>query len=49
MYGRTFMGILRRTFLIDPEGRIAREFPKVSPKDHGAEILEALGELGKRP
>lgn len=48
MYGKTFMGILRRTFLIDPAGRIAQEFPKVSPSDHPGEVLQALRELQKR-
>ena len=32
----------RRTFLIDPQGRIARSFLKVSPPGHSAEILAEL-------
>jgi peroxiredoxin Q/BCP len=43
MYGRKYMGILRSTFLIDEEGRIAHVFPKVKPKGHAAEVLAALG------
>jgi len=46
MYGRTYEGILRTTFLIDGEGRIARVFEKVKPKGHAAEVLAALDELG---
>ncbi len=42
MYGRKFMGILRTTFVIDEQGRIARVFEKVKPKGHAAEVLEAL-------
>jgi peroxiredoxin Q/BCP len=37
------MGILRSTFVIDEEGRIAHVFPKVKPKGHAAEVLAALG------
>ena len=35
----------RATFMIDPEGKIARVFPKVSPKTHDDVVLEALAEL----
>jgi len=43
--GREYMGIHRRTFLIDPEGRIAKVWPKVRVKDHATEVVEALREL----
>jgi peroxiredoxin Q/BCP len=42
MYGRKYHGILRTTFLIDPEGRIGRIFEKVRPAGHAAEVLAAL-------
>ena len=42
--GRTYMGILRSTFLIDPDGKIVRTWPKVKADGHAAEVLEALGE-----
>ncbi len=45
MYGKKYMGVQRATFLIDPGGRIARVFPKVSPKTHDDVVLAALGEL----
>ena len=45
MYGRTFWGNLRATFVIDPGGRIATVMPKVSPKTHDDEVLAALAEL----
>jgi len=35
----------RHTFIIDPDGRIARLWRKVKPADHGSELLEALSEL----
>ena len=45
MYGKTFMGITRSTFLINPEGKIVRVYPKVKVKEHAAELLQALNEL----
>ena len=42
LYGRTFLGIERVTFLIDEEGRIARIFPKVKVDGHVEAILQAL-------
>jgi thioredoxin-dependent peroxiredoxin len=45
MYGKKYWGVQRATFLIDPEGRVARVFPKVSPKSHDEVVLEALSEL----
>jgi peroxiredoxin Q/BCP len=44
-YGKTYMGIQRATFIVDGDGRIARVFPKVSPKTHDDAVLMALGEL----
>jgi thioredoxin-dependent peroxiredoxin len=45
MYGKKYMGVQRATFLIDPDGTIAKVFPKVSPKTHDAVVLAALAEL----
>ncbi|HKF81733.1 MAG TPA: thioredoxin-dependent thiol peroxidase [Solirubrobacterales bacterium] len=45
MYGRKYMGVARATFIIDPQGKIARVFAKVQPKKHDALVLKALGEL----
>lgn len=45
MYGKKYWGVQRATFLIDAEGRIAKVFPKVSPKTHDTVVLEALAEL----
>ena len=45
MYGRKYFGILRTTFLIDRDGKVARVFAKVKPKGHAAEVLAALEEL----
>ncbi len=42
MYGRTYMGIARRTFLIGPDGRILRIWPKVKVKGHAEEVLAEL-------
>jgi peroxiredoxin Q/BCP len=40
MYGRKYMGIIRKTFLIDAGGRIVRIWPKVSVAGHAEEVLE---------
>ena len=45
MYGKTFMGITRATFLIDGEGRIAKVWPKVKVAGHAEEVLEAVKAL----
>lgn len=45
MYGRTYMGIERSTFLIGADGRIARIWPKVRVKDHAEEVLAAVKAL----
>ena len=45
MYGRTYMGVARATFIIDPKGKIAKVFPKVQPKKHDELVLAALAEL----
>jgi len=42
MYGRAYWGIERTTFLIDPRGRIAKIFPKVSVEGHTADVLQSL-------
>ncbi len=42
MYGRTYWGNLRATFVIDGGGKITHVFPKVSPKTHDDVVLEAL-------
>ncbi|MCD6087214.1 MAG: thioredoxin-dependent thiol peroxidase [Candidatus Hydrothermae bacterium] len=45
MYGREYYGVVRSTYLIDPEGRIARIWPKVKVKGHVEEVLNTLKEL----
>lgn len=42
MFGRPVMGIERSTYLIDEEGRIAKAFGKVKPKDNAKQMLKAL-------
>ncbi|MBI4470796.1 MAG: thioredoxin-dependent thiol peroxidase [Acidobacteria bacterium] len=43
LYGKTYMGIKRMTFMIDEEGRIERIIDKVVVEDHAAQILAGLG------
>ncbi len=45
MAGREYMGVVRSTFLIDGEGRIAREWRKVKVNGHVDEVLQAIQEL----
>ncbi|MCA8993601.1 MAG: thioredoxin-dependent thiol peroxidase [Planctomycetaceae bacterium] len=46
-YGKTYMGLQRSTFLIDPEGKVAHIWPEVKVKGHVAEVAEKLEELRK--
>src|SRR5579884_3245163 len=42
MYGKKYMGIERTTFVIDPEGKIRKIFPKVKVEGHAEEVLAAI-------
>ncbi|MBO9472045.1 peroxiredoxin [Shimia sp. R10_1] len=45
MYGKTFMGIVRSTVLIDATGKISRSWPKVKVPGHAEEVLDAVKAL----
>jgi len=45
LYGKKYMGIVRSTFLINPQGKIAKVYDKVKVKEHSAEILDDLKAL----
>lgn len=45
MFGKTFMGIARASFLISPDGVIQKVYPKVKPADHAAEVQADLAKL----
>ena len=45
MYGKTFMGMVRTTILLDKDGKVARIWPKVKVKGHADEVLEAAKAL----
>lgn len=45
--GKSFLGIVRSTFLIAPDGRIAKIWDKAASKGHAAEVLEAVKQLPK--
>jgi|SRR3954451_18893762 len=45
MYGKKYWGVQRATFVIDTDGKVAKVFPKVSPKTHDDVVLGALSEL----
>ena len=46
-YGRRFMGIVRSSFLVGPDGRIAVAWPKVRADGHAAEVVAALEEAAR--
>lgn len=46
MYGKTYMGIIRSTFLIDKKGNVAKAWRKVSVTGHAAEVLKEAQKLG---
>ena len=41
-YGKTYMGIIRSTHVIDPDGRLVASFPKVRVKGHVSAVLDAI-------
>jgi len=43
MYGKLVEGVIRSTFIIGPDGRVKKVFPKVKPEGHAAEVLAAVG------
>lgn len=45
MYGKKFMGVARVTYLIGPDGKVARRWDKVKVEGHADEVLEAVNEL----
>jgi peroxiredoxin Q/BCP len=45
--GREYMGVERSTFVIGPDGRLARVWPKVKPAGHAEEVLAWLRSQGK--
>ena len=47
-YGREYEGIVRSTFLIDPEGRVARKWQPVKVPGHAQAVLDALKEAASQ-
>jgi len=45
MYGKTYMGVVRTTYLINPDGNVAEAWTKVKAKGHAEAVLERLVEL----
>jgi len=41
-FGKSFLGIVRMTFWIGPDGKIRKIWPKVTPRGHAAEVLAAI-------
>ena len=42
-YGRTYLGLIRSTVLIDPEGKIAQVWPNIRAKGHVERVMKAIG------
>jgi peroxiredoxin Q/BCP len=45
MFGKKYLGTARITYLVNPEGKIVKVYPKVSPANHALELLKDLKEL----
>lgn len=45
MWGKEYMGTTRKTFLINPDGEIVKEYPKVNPVGHSAAIMRDFEKL----
>jgi thioredoxin-dependent peroxiredoxin len=49
MYGKTYFGNERTTFIIDADGKVAEVLRKVKPAEHDALVLAALEQVGPSP
>ncbi|MCQ8241099.1 thioredoxin-dependent thiol peroxidase [Rhizosaccharibacter radicis] len=49
MYGRTYWGMERSSFLVDADGRVAAVWRKVKPAEHAAQVKQAAEALARRP
>ncbi len=47
LYGKEFEGIIRSTFLINPEGEVVKEWRNVKAEGHAEEVLKTLKEIQK--
>ena len=47
MFGRKYMGVVRTTFLIDPNGRIEKIFRNVKPEGHADEVANVVTESAR--
>jgi peroxiredoxin Q/BCP len=45
LYGKTFVGVIRTTFIINPEGKVAHRWSRVKTAGHAAAVRETLAEL----
>ncbi len=48
MYGREYYGVVRTTYLIDPEGKVAHVWKRVRVKGHAEAVLKRIKELGEK-
>lgn len=45
LYGKTSVGVMRKTYIIDKTGKIAKVWERVTPEGHADEVLEALAAI----
>ena len=48
MYGKEYEGVIRSTFIINPDGEIVKEYKKVRAKGHALKVLDDLKEIKNR-
>jgi len=48
MYGKEYEGVIRSTFIINPDGEIVKEYKKVKAKGHASKVLDDLKEIKNR-
>jgi peroxiredoxin Q/BCP len=46
MFGKKYYGVIRSTFVIDTDGKVASVFKKVKAKENNERVLDALNEIG---
>lgn len=49
LYGKEYVGVSRKTFVINPDGQIAKEYAKVIPLGHAEQVIKLIDQLKAKP